>query len=291
MSNVAYINEVNTDREASADQSQLKTYFDSKNSIGWFLMKGAPRPTFTVQLLNEITAYFEQVRNEMAQTDGKKYDYLVLGSDISGVFNLGGDLDLFSQYIQNKDREGLLNYAKLSIDLVYQNMIHLGEKLTTISLIQGDALGGGFESAISANIVVAEKGTKMGLPEVLFNLFPGMGAFSLLSRKIGFAAAEKMIMSGELYTAEKMHELGVVDILAEPGEGELAVYRFIKSNNRSMNSFRSMQQVKDICNQISYQELMEIGEVWADAALQLTNKDLRMMNRLVRRQTVKAEEA
>lgn len=250
-------------------------------------MKGAPRPSFTPELLGEISSYFEIVKQEMTESNGAKYDYLVLGSDVEGVFNLGGDLHLFGQYIANKDREGLLNYAIHSIDLVYQNMTHLGEELTTISLIQGDALGGGFESAISANIVVAERGTKMGLPEVLFNLFPGMGAFSILSRKIGFSAAEKMILSGSLYSAEQLFDMGVVDILAEKGEGEIEIYKYIKNARRSMNSYRAMQKVKDICNQVSYQELVDIATVWADAAIELSSKDLRMMERLVRRQNNK----
>ena len=291
MSNVAYINEVGSEQQAYANPSQLKTYYDAKNRIGWFLMKAEPRPTFTVKLLSEISNYFKSVKQEMAESGGEKYDFLVLGSDIEGVFNLGGDLDLFRQYIRNRDRDGLIRYAKHSIDLVHQNMIHLDEDLTTISLIQGDALGGGFEAAMSANVVVAERGTKAGLPEVLFNLFPGMGAFSLLSRKIGFAEAEKMIMSGGVYSAEKLYDMGVVDVLAEKGEGEVAVYRYIKSKQRSMNSYRSMQRVKDICNQVSYEELMDIGRVWADAALKLSDKDLRMMERLVRRQTSRAQES
>jgi DSF synthase len=162
--------------------------------------------------------------------------------------------------------------------------------MTSISLIQGDALGGGFEAAFSANVVVAERGTKCGLPEVLFNMFPGMGAFSMLSRKIGFAEAEKMIMSGSIYSAEKLYEMGLVDILAEKGEGEVAIYRYIQSTQRSKNTYRSMQQVKDICNQVSYEELINIGEVWADAALKLSDKDLRMMDRLVRRQNNRAQE-
>ena len=290
MNNVAYIGEISHDTHFDENSSQLKTYYDSKNKIGWFLMKGSPRPAFTVQLLSEISEYFDTVKQDMAETDGEKYDFLVLGSDISGVFNLGGDLDLFSQYIRNGDRDGLMRYAVRSIDLVYQNLTHLDENLTTISLIQGDALGGGFESAVSANVVVAERGVKMGLPEILFNLFPGMGAFSLLSRKIGFAAAEKIIMSGKIYTAEQLHEMGVVDILAEPGEGDVAIYRYVKSMKRSMSSFRSMQKVKDNCNQISYDELIEIGKVWVDAALKLTHKDLRMMQRLVLRQNSRIED-
>ena len=129
----------------------------------------------------------------------------------------------------------------------------------------------------------------MGLPEVLFNLFPGMGAYSLLSRKIGFAAAEKMILSGCLYSAEQLYDMGVVDILAEKGEGEVAVYRYIKNASKSSNTFQSIQKLKDICNQVSYKELVDIATVWADSAMKLTSKDLRMMERLVRRQNSKVE--
>ncbi len=289
MSNLAYISETTSEHQSYASESQLKTYYDSKNRIGWFLMKGAPRPSFTPRLLDDIGDYLEKVKQEMAETKGKKYDFLVVGSDVDGVFNLGGDLELFTRYIQSGDRQGLLDYALRCIDILYQNLTHYDLDLTTISLIQGDALGGGFEAALSSNVIVAEKGTKMGLPEVLFNLFPGMGAYSLLSRKIGFAAAEKMILSGSVYTAEQLYDMGIIDILAEKGEGEVAIYRYVKDTSRASNTYKSMRKMKDICNQVSYQELSDIATVWADAALQLTSRDLRMMERLVRRQNIRGE--
>ncbi len=271
--------------------SHLRTHYDSKNKLGWFLMRGAPRPSVTVQLLAEVDAYFSQVKQEMKVSGGKKYDFLVLSSDIDGVFSLGGDLELFNQLIVKRDKQGLIDYATQCSSLIYQYYTHLGESLTTISLIQGDALGGGFESALSANVVIAEKGTKMGLPEVMFNLFPGMGAFPLLSRKLGQSKAEKIILSGQIYSAEQMFDMGVVDILAEPGDGELAVYRYTKQCRRSSNSFQSMRAVKDRCNQINYEELIDVANIWADAALNLTSKDLRTMGRLVRCQSNRAIEA
>jgi len=289
MSNVALLKGIPANLPEVKEEPQLKTFYDSKNKAAWLLMKGAPRPSYTPTLLDGISEYFDSIEQEMKESNGEKYDFLISGSDVEGVFNLGGDLDLFSQLIRDNNKEGLLEYATKSIDLVYRNMVHLNTDLITITLVQGDALGGGFESAISANVVVAEKGVKMGLPEVLFNLFPGMGAYSILSRKIGYAAAEKMILSGSLYTAEQLFDMGVVDILAEEGEGELAVYRYIKTANRTMNTYKSMQKVKDICNQISYKELEEVAAVWADAALQLSSKDLRMMERLVRRQNLKVD--
>ena len=289
MSNVAFLKDFTSENFSAQHQSQLKTYYDEKIKTGWFLMKGAPRPCFTLKLLSEINSYLDGVKRDMEKTNGGKYDYLVVGSEVEGVFNLGGDLDLFRQYIENKDRESLLSYAMKCIDILYRNIYHYDLDLTTISLIQGDALGGGFEAALSSNIIIAERGVKMGLPEVLFNLFPGMGAYSLLSRKIGPIAAEKMILSGEIFSSERLHEMGVIDILAEKGEGELAVYRYIKNAKRAENSYKSMQKIKDICNPVGYQELAEIATVWADAALKLAPKDLRMMQRLVRRQNVKLE--
>jgi len=272
---------------SAVQQSQLKTHYDEKDKIGWFLMRGAPRPCFTLKLLSEINTYLDGVIHDMQKTNGEKYNYLVVGSDVEGVFNLGGDLDLFIDYIKEGDRESLLSYALKCIDILYRNIHHYDVDLTTISLIQGDALGGGFEAALSSNVIIAEHGVKMGLPEVLFNLFPGMGAYSLLSRKIGPVAAEKMILSGEIFTSEQLYEMGVIDILAEKGEGEVAVYQYIKTAKRADNSYKSMQKIKDICNPVSFQELTRIATVWADAALNLTPKNLRMMQRLIRHQNSK----
>ncbi len=263
---------------------QLKTHYDARYKIGWFLMSGEPRPCFTPTLLDELDSYLAGVERDMIASGGEKYDFLVVGSEVDGIFNLGGDLDLFTRMIHARDRDGLYQYAAHCIDILYRNMMHHNQDLTTISLIQGDALGGGFEAALSSNLIIAERGTKIGLPEVLFNLFPGMGAYSLLSRKIGPQKAEQMILSGRIYSAEEMHEIGVVDILAEKGEGEMAVYKYAKQAQRSPNTQRAMRKVKDVTNPVTMRELLDIAEIWADAALNLTAKDIKMMQRLVKRQ-------
>ena len=82
--------------------------------------------------------------------------------------------------------------------------------------------------------------------------------------------------------------MGVIDILANKGEGEVAVYRYIKAAKRAANTYNSMRKIKDICNPVSYQELTEIATLWADAALKLSPRDLRMMRRLIRRQNTRA---
>jgi DSF synthase len=267
---------------------QLKTHYDSEYKIAWLRMNAAPRACFTPTLLNNLNTAVNNIKKEMIASDGNKYDYLVLSSDVSEVFNLGGDLSLFRQLIEQRDYDGLLSYAMDCISIVYANFIHFNLDLTTVSIVQGDALGGGFEAALSSNLLIAERGVKLGLPEVLFNLFPGMGAYTLLSRKVGPALAERMILSGKIYRAEELYEMGIVDILAEPGQGELELYKHIRSVKRYSNSHRAINKVKDIANRISFDELTEITKVWVDSALSLTNKDLRMMDRLITRQTSKA---
>jgi DSF synthase len=219
MSNVAVLDRSAYPKLVSDKSRHLKTHYDPKYKTSWCLMKAGPRPCFTLELLSEFHEYIRVVKEEMHASQGEKYDYIVVGSDVEGVFNLGGDLNLFRNYIESNNRDALFNYAIRCIDILHENMNHLDTDLTTIALVQGDALGGGFESALASNVVIAEKGTRMGLPEVLFNLFPGMGAYSLLSRRVGTSVAERIILSGKLFTAEELFDMGVIDILAEKGEG------------------------------------------------------------------------
>ena len=284
MSNVAALEQSAYTRADVEQTRSLKIHYDQKYRVSWCLMKAKPRPCFTNELLSEFHEYIRVVKQEMRESRGEKYDYVVLGSDVDGVFNLGGDLSLFRNYIESNNRDGLFSYAMRCIDILHENINHLDCDLTTIALVQGDALGGGFESALGSNVVIAEKGVKMGLPEVLFNLFPGMGAYSLLSRRIGTSKAEQIILSGKLYSSEELYDMGVIDILAEKGEGEVAVYKYIKSANRYSNSYNAIRKVRDVCNNISYDELIDVAKIWTDAAFKLSDKDLKVMGRLINRQ-------
>lgn len=272
--------------------TQLTTYFDPHHQIAWGYMHAEPRPCFTPTLLRELLAWGHGMAgmiDDPAQVDVK---YFVIASKVPDTFSLGGDLNLFMRHIAARDRDALYHYAISCIDCSYAVHSHLKRpNVTSIALVQGQALGGGFESALAANVLVAERGAKMGLPEILFNLFPGMGALTLLGRKIGFGKAEKIILSGKLYSAEEMHELGVVDVLAEPGEGEGAVYDYVRREEKSRNGIQALRAAREVSQPVSYDELVRITEIWVDAALRLESKDLRMMERLVSRQTGKAEMA
>lgn len=270
--------------------SHLTTYYDEHNQIAWGYMHAEPRPCFTSTLMLELISWWRGIASQIDSQETPTTRYVVLASSHPTIYNLGGDLSLLQKLITTNDYDTLLKYAHISIDAVYLNAMHLSRpQVKTISLVQGDAIGGGFECALSGNIMIAERGCKMGFPEIMFNLFPGSGAMTLLGRKIGYHEAEKLILKGKLYSSDELYDMGVVDILADKGEGELAVYDFVRKESKQRNGAFAIRTAREISQPIVYDELIRIAELWVDAALRLEPKDLRVMERLISRQNIKMD--
>jgi DSF synthase len=273
--------------------TQIETRFDPEFGVLWGFMNPTPRPTFNPLLLAEACEFAESISKAGALVwDGgqqHRINYAVEASKVPGVYNLGGDLVFFRDAIGRQDRELLVSYGRSCIDNVYSWATAFGQPLTTIALVQGDAMGGGLESALSASVLIAEESARMGFPEILFNLFPGMGAYNLLLRKVGRRIAEEMIYSGTLYTGRQLYDMGVVDVVAPDGAGEAAVYSYVRKHSKSANGRRGVERVSREIEPLSYDELLRVVNIWADAALRLTERDLRMMERLVRAQSRGAE--
>lgn len=250
------------------------------------LVQDPGRACFRSTLVDEILQYqqslSDRLRIEQQQGDSR-IKHVVLASD-SDVFNLGGDLELFCQLIRKGDRNSLLGYARQCVRGVHAFHAGLGVGAHTIALVQGDALGGGFEAALSCHTIVAEEGVQMGLPEVLFDLFPGMGAYSFLCKRIAPHHAEKIMLEGNVYSSDELFKIGLVDVLVPRGEGPRAVEKVIRNNQRIPHARAAMHRVRTMAQPVTLEEMMSITEVWVDTALQLGEKSLRTMERLVRAQ-------
>ena len=268
----------------------LETHFDAELETLWTYMRQRSRPSFNPNLLAEFT----QWQNDIAAARSSAtmpIRYVVLGSRFPGVFSLGGDLDLFSAHIRNGDREALVRYGRACVHILHRNMLSLDQPIITIGLVEGDALGGGFEALLSFNVVIAERGTHFGLPETNFGLFPGMGAHCFLSRRLGAARAEQMILSGRSYTAEELYDLGIVHALADPGMGRAEVERYIRQNRRRHSDHCAIYEASRSVNPLPLGELEAVVDLWADAALRLSEADLKLMRRLVGAQTRSLDKA
>ena len=227
----------------------------------------------------------QSLRSHLQTSSGRhEVRYGVLASKTRGIFNLGGDLALFRSYIEHQDRDGLVWYGIACVDNLYPWHRNCDLPMTTMALVQGDALGGGFEAALSASVLIAEESARMGFPEILFNMFPGMGAFSFLSRKVGRRVADELITSGSVYSARQLYDMGVVDVLTSEGTGEQAVYAYIRRHAKGGNGRRGYERARNEVEPVSRDELMRVVNIWADTALKLTDRDMKMMERLVRAQ-------
>ena len=265
------------------DLTELDVLYQAEHAALWTFMRPSGRPSFTPTMLHD----FEAWQRLIAESFGGglvPLRYLILGSRAPGVYGFGGDLELFERLIRSGDREGLARYGYRCVEILHRNMHALDLPMLTVGLVQGAALGGGFEALLSFDYIIAERGATFGLPEILFGLFPGMGAHAILSRKLGSAMADRLIVSNQTYTAEEMYELGIVHRLAENGEGLAACQDFIRKSERRHPGLVNARRAMRVANPIGLSELKRIVDLWAEAALQLSDGDLRVMNRLTRAQ-------
>jgi DSF synthase len=280
---------------AAARFDTLETRYEADSASFWAYMRPGPKPCFTLALLHDILAQQALLREVLSPARRGEAPpavrWYVMGSRIPGIFNLGGDLGHFAEKIRARDLSALRRYGHLCVEAIFGNAEAFRAPVGTIALVQGDALGGGFECALAFDVIVAERSAKFGLPEILFNLFPGMGAYSFLARRIGTVQAERLITSGRLYTAEELHGLGVVDVLAEDGEGEATVREFIDRSARKHNALQAIWRTRRTVNPVTLQELKEVVEIWAETALGVSEADLRKMLRLTAAQEKRLAQA
>ena len=267
---------------------QLSAFMDHELKAMWLRWSPSPRPNFNPGLLQDLDRYCHFLTQSEAHFECSEgaipLEYAILASRTPGVFNLGGDLNLFMRLIESQDHEALREYGRACINVLYRNYVSHGLPITTISLIQGECLGGGFEAALSSDVLIAERSARFGFPEILFNLFPGMGAYSFLERKIGRRKTEEVIASGKIYSADDMLDLGIVDLVTDDGKGESEVGAYINARRRNQNGLAGLAAARRCVHKLQYAELNDVVETWVDTALRLSPRDLKLMQRLVARQ-------
>jgi len=242
----------------------------------WMMLRSKPRPCFNQSLVSDIIHLARTARES-----GLPFDFWVTGSIVPEIFNVGGDLNFFVEAIRSGRRDSLMAYARSCIDGVYEIFTGFGTGAISIAMVEGSALGGGFEAALAHHFVLAQKDAKLGFPEIAFNLFPGMGGYSLVARKAHMRLAEELISTGESHSADWYKEKGLVDQTFDAGEAFLTTRTFIDVIRPKLNGIRAMIRARQRVLPLSRAELMDITEDWVRAAFTIEEKDLAYMERLV----------
>lgn len=213
--------------------------------------------------------------------------YVVAYSLNKGVWNLGGDLEFFVSCIKNNNKKLLQDYAYKCIELVYNYNSNYEMDVFSTCVVQGNAFGGGFESALSGNFIIAEESAKFSFPEIIFGTFPGMGAYSFLTKKVGFNKANEIINSNKTYTAREIFDQGIINKVCEDGMGIATISSMIK--NGELEKYVT-NPFLNICSKVSKQELIDVVNVWLDKAFTLTDENLARMLKLASFQKRKVDQ-
>ena len=274
-------------RKILKDRDELSVRYDVELKAIWIYLRPKNRSVLTLSMIksgyevqNAIIDYFKN----SSVIDKYPIRYLIIASHSDGVFSFGGDLKHFLSLIKYRKRDELLEYTKLSVDNLYLYKTNLSLPIQTISFLQGNAFGGGFELALSCSYIVANESIKLGFPESRFNLYPGIGGYTFLSNALGMNLADRIIREGKIYTAQQMYQWGLVSALAKDGDELNELKRFIKNLDRSCHTVNLLSRAKKIANPISYDELYLIAKEWANMIYSLSDKEIRTLERLVNSQ-------
>lgn len=174
-------------------------------------------------------------------------------------FVAGADIKEFSDFGQNEAEK----LARNGQSLLFNKIENL--KKPVIAAVNGFALGGGLELAMSCHIRYASENAKLGLPEVTLGLIPGYGGTQRLPKLVGKGIANEMIFSAKMITAEKAKEIGLVNEVYPienllPKTIELAS---LISKNSPQGISKAIAAVNASDNQSGYEiEIKSFGELF-----------------------------
>jgi len=254
----------------------------------WVTMKKNPTgaiQNFSLPLLHDLATLVHTIKENGHHWNHEGHlepiQYAVMRSEHPDYFNLGGDLKHFRDCIKRQDKIGLYQYSKLCLDTMHEWATSSNQSMTTIALVQGRALGGGFESALSADFLIAEEHSEFGFPEIMFGLFPCTGGMSLLARRVGVHQAERMMTNARVYSAPELKEMSIIDEICPRGAGNRTVTKFIADHAKRRVARLMLQRSRYRIAPLDYAELLTVVNEWVSIAMKLSASELRAMDVLI----------
>jgi len=201
-----------------------------KDGVAFIELDRAPANALDMHTLEEISQAILAVRID------PKAKVAVVTSAVPRFFSAGLDL---SELEADANRVSYVQY-------LFHEMIIMRMRTTPkvfIAAINGNCLGGGMELALACDIRFAGRGSwSLGLPESKLGGFPGGGGLQLLGRLAGFSKALRLGMSGEPWTVEQAHEIGIVDELVD--QEDLIGYATDLARRIAMGPLKSIGAMK-----------------------------------------------
>ena len=195
------------------------------------------RPDAMNALNDEVV---KQLDKAFAQAEADPDTKTIVLQTAGKAFVAGADIRFFVDCI--KENRLADNYAFTSFGQDVLNRVDDSKKLV-IAKMDGLALGGGFELALSTDVIVATPKAVMGYPETGLGIYPGLGGTQRTSHFIGKELAKYLIFTGRVISAKEALAIGLVDYLFEPDEIDIKILSLVKEGKMVPNKGKATEEL------------------------------------------------
>jgi enoyl-CoA hydratase/carnithine racemase len=192
-------------------------------TLSWDLKDGIIELALHREPLNEIgSATLEELEKFVAALDSlsREAHALIIHSTLKAGFCAGADLRQLYGWIQEFGQTEVANHAREYLTRIHAVMNALdAAPVTTIAAVHGVTFGGGFELALTCDMIIADKLARFCFPELRLGLIPSFGGIPRLKRDLGNAVVRDLLLTGRSFNTTKAQQVGLVSQVV--GEGEV----------------------------------------------------------------------
>jgi enoyl-CoA hydratase len=192
-------------------------------ALSWVLSEGVIELALHRAPCNELgsesLADLEQFGTFLQQSQNEAHA-LIIYSEMASGFCAGADLRELYQRSQGMEKAAALRGVRDFLERIHRVLNQIDScPLTTIAAVHGVTFGGGFELALTCDLIIADKMARFCFPELRLGLIPGFGGIPRLKRDLGNAVVRDLLLTGRSFNATKAQQIGLVSQVVSEGEG------------------------------------------------------------------------
>src|SRR5215471_2201028 len=235
-------------------------------AISWELVNGVVELALHREPCNEMGTLFlselERLTAALPSLEESAHA-LIIHSTLACGFSAGGDLRELYEGIRTTEEKAALTGIRDFHQRIHRAMNTLdATTLTTIASVHGIVFGGGFELALTCDLIIADKSARFCLPELRLGIIPGFGGIPRLKRDLGNAVVRDLLLTGRSINVSKAQNAGLISQLVAEGDA-LKVARYTASQVKKFDRGVSAA-AKRFVKPIPYAELRQEIEIFCE---------------------------
>ena len=232
-------------------------------AISWELVNGAIELALHREPCNEMGTLFlselERLTSALPSLEESAHA-LIIHSELGCGFSAGGDLRELYQGIRTTEENAALAGIRDFHQRIHRAMNTLdATSLTTIACVHGIVFGGGFELALTCDMIIADKTARFCFPELRLGIIPGFGGIPRLKRDLPNAVIRDLLLTGRSFNVSKAQQIGLVSQVVAEG----SALRAARGTASQLAKFdrRTAAVAKKFIKPIPYEELQQEIEI------------------------------